>query len=106
MNENKGIDNSWIKIIKCIGAKAQDEKMHWNTTKTNNGLTFNFQNSQLLIDLVFTDRRNLSGTWPESACGKSSSCLFSFSAVRNAITKATEYITFCFSFRISLFFPF
>ena len=27
INENKGIDNSRIKIVKCISVKAQDEKM-------------------------------------------------------------------------------
>ena len=27
MNENKMIDNPRIKIVKCVGAKAQDEKM-------------------------------------------------------------------------------
>ena len=35
----------------------------------------------------------------------SSSCRFSFSAARNAITKAAEYVTFGFSFRILIFFP-
>ena len=42
--------------------------MRWNTTKTNHG--HNFQYTKL------TD------TWPKSACGKSSSCGFSFSAAR------------------------
>ena len=32
----------------------------------------------------------------KSACGKSSSCRFSFSAARNAITKATDYSAFSF----------
>ena len=27
MNENKRIDNNGIKIVKCVGAKAQDERM-------------------------------------------------------------------------------
>ena len=27
MNENKRIDNTGIKIVKCVGAKAQDERM-------------------------------------------------------------------------------
>ena len=26
MNENKRINDRWIKIVKCVGAKAQDEK--------------------------------------------------------------------------------
>ena len=36
MNENERIDNSRLKIVKCVGGKAQDEKLRWNTTKTNN----------------------------------------------------------------------
>ena len=66
-----------------------------------------FQYTQFsVIELVVTDRRNLSGTQPKSACGKSSSCWFSFSAEGNAITKATEYVTFGFSFRILVFLSF
>ena len=42
MNENKRINDRWIKIVKCVGAKAQDEKMRWNTTKTNNGRSFQY----------------------------------------------------------------
>ena len=57
-----------------------------------------------VIDLVLTDRRNLSDTRPKSACGKSSSSRFSFSAVRNAITKVTDFVTFGFSFRTCLVF--
>ena len=45
-------------------------------------------------------------TRPKSASGKSSSCWFSFSADRNANTKATEYATFGFSLSILVFFPF
>ena len=55
-----------------------------------------------VIDLVLTDRRNLSGTRPKSVCGKSSGCRFSFSAARNALTKATDFVTFGFSFLTSL----
>lgn len=48
-------------MVKCVGDMAQDEKMSRNTTKTNSGC--NFQNTKfLVIDLVPTDRRNLSGT--------------------------------------------
>ena len=81
MNENKRIDNSRLKIVKCVGGKAQDEKLRWNTTKTNNG-------------------RNILSK--KSACGKSSSCRFLFSAKRNAI----EYVAFGFSFRVWVFSPF
>ena len=69
--------------------------MRWNTTKTNR--RHNFQYTKFpAIDLVFTDRGNISDTWPKSACGQSSSCRFSFSAARNSITKATEYLSVFF----------
>ena len=55
-----------------------------------------------VFELVLTDRMYR----PKSACSKSSSCRFSFSATRNAISKATEYVTFSFSYRILVFFPF
>ena len=105
MNENKKIDNPRIKIVKCVGAKAQNEKMRWNNIKINK--RHNFQNTKFsVIDLVLTQIGNHSGTRPKSACGKSSSRRFSFPAARNAITKATEYVTFGFSFRILVFFSF
>ena len=44
-----------------------------------------------------------SGKRPKSASCKSSSCRFSFSAARNANTKATEYVIFGFSFCILVF---
>ena len=65
----------------------------------------NFQYTQFsVIDLVLTDRRNLSGTQPKSACGKSSSCWLLFSGVRNAISKGNEYVIFSFTFHILVFF--
>lgn len=106
MNENKRINNPQIKVVKCIGTEAQDRKMCWNFLKTNNGN--NFQNKKFsVIDLgSLLAEENISGTWPKSACDKSSSCQFLFSAARDGITKATEYITFSFSFCNLVFFPF
>ena len=40
MNENNRIDNLQIKIVKCFGPKAQDEKMRWNIAKRTNGRNF------------------------------------------------------------------
>ena len=71
-------------------------------TKTKNGRNFQFTKFSF-IDIVLTDK-SLSGKRPKSASGKSSSCRFSFSAERNANTKATEYVTFGFSLRILVFF--
>ena len=70
--------------------------------KNNNGRNFQFTKFSF-IDFVLTDRRSLSGKRPKSASGKSSSCRFSFSAERNANTKATECATF---FSILVFFLF
>ena len=71
-------------------------------TKTTMVVVFKFS----FINVVLTDRRSLSGKWPKSASGKSSSYRFSFSAERNANIKATEYVTFSFSSNILVFFPF
>ena len=73
--------------------------------KINNGRNFQFTKFSF-IDFVLTDRRSLLGKRPKSVSGKSSSCRFSFSAERNANTKATEYVTFGFSFSILVFFLF
>ena len=55
---------------------------------------------------VLTDRRGFSGKQPKLASGKSSSCWFSSSAERNANIKATEYVTFSFSFSTLVSFSF
>ena len=73
--------------------------------KTNNGRNFQFTKFPY-TDFVLTDRRSLSGKRPKSANHKSSSCRFSFSAERNANTKATEYVIFGFSFSLLVFFLF
>ena len=73
--------------------------------KNNNGRNFQFTKFSS-IDFVLTDRRSLSGKRPKSASGKSSNCRFAFSAERNGNTKATEYVTFGFSFSILVFLPF
>ena len=72
--------------------------------KTNNSRNFQFTKF-LFIDFVLTERRNLSDKRPKSTSDKCSSCRFSFSAVKNANTKATEYVTFGFSFSVIVFFP-
>ena len=106
MNENKWINNPQITIIECI--------WHWllrwknalnHDYKNNNGRNFQFTKFSF-IDFVLTNRGSLTGKQPKSASGKSSSCWFSFSAKRNANTKATEYVTFGFSFSILVSFPF
>ena len=63
--------------------------------KTNEGRNFQFTKFSF-IDFVLNDRRSLSGKRPKSSSDKSSSCRFSFSAERNANTKATEDVTSSF----------
>ena len=64
----------------------------------NNNNSRNFRCTKFsFTDFVLTDRRSLLGKRPKWVSGKSSSCRFSFSAERNAYTKATEYATFGFS---------
>ena len=98
MNENKWVDNSrkskrrvrWRSLLRWKNALNHDYK-------NNNDRNFQFTKFSF-IDFVLTDGRSLSGKRPKSASDKSSSCRFSFSAERNANTKATEYVTFGFSF--------
>ena len=75
MNENETIDNPWIKFIKYFDAKARDGKICWKSPpqKQTMGVSVsNFQHTKFsVIDLVLTDKRNLSGKWPKFACGKS-----------------------------------
>ena len=63
--------------------------------KTNEGRNFQFTKFSF-IDFVLNNRRSLSGKRPKSSSDKSSSCRFSFSAERNANTKATEDVTSSF----------
>ena len=69
-------------------------------TKTTMFIIFNLQNSHLLTFSLSTEK--VSGKRLKSASGKSSSCRFSFSAARNANTKA---VISGFSFCISVFSP-
>ena len=70
--------------------------------KNNNGRNSQFTKLSF-IDFVHTDRRSILGKRPKQASDKSSSYRFSFSAGRNANTKATKYVIFGFSFSILVF---
>ena len=63
------------------------------------GVTFKPENFSV-SHFFLTDRRYIFRN-----CGKSFSCGFSCSDARNATIKATEYVTFDFSFRILVLFP-
>ena len=105
MNENKWIDNPRITIVECGRWLLRWQNVLNHDYKNNYGRNFQFTKFSF-IDFVLTDRRSLSGKRQKWASDKSSSCWFSFSAERNANTKATEYVTFGFSFSILVFFPF
>ena len=72
--------------------------------KQTMGVAFFSQNSQLLT-FSLPKKGIFSCTRPKSACGKSSSSRFSFSATRNTITQVKD-LTFGISFRILFYFPF
>ena len=98
--ENKWVDNPRITIVECVGAHPLRWKNALNYDYKNNN-SRNFQFTKFLsIDFVLNDKRSLSGKRPKSARSKSSSCRFSFSAARNANTKANEYLTFGFYLNI------
>ena len=60
MNENKRIDNPWIRVVKCVDALKMKTCLEWLQKQTV-GLISNIKKFTV-IELVLTDRRNLSGT--------------------------------------------
>ena len=75
MNEQDRICNRWKKVVECLDDKAQDEKCIESLQKQTMGI---IQFSKQILSY-----------WPSKlACVKSSSCLISFAAMRNAMTKA------------------
>ena len=60
MNENKRIDNPWIRVVKCVDALKMKTCLEWLQKQTV-GLISNIKKFTV-IELVLTDRRNPSGT--------------------------------------------
>ena len=93
-----------MKIVKSVGAKALDEKYVETIQSQMMGVVFNTQNSQLVIWSLLTEKsfRHTAkiGLW------QIFHFRFSSLATRNAIFKATEYVTFGFYFHVLVFFPF
>lgn len=56
MNKTTGLTIPQLKIIMCVGTKAQDEKNALNHNKTNHGHKFNIQYSQLLTLSLLTEK--------------------------------------------------
>ena len=97
MNENK------LKNRQSYSALVlKMEKNALNHDYKNNN-RWNFKFTEFSIIDFFLTVKEVSVKQPKSAYGKSSSCRFSFSATRKAITKVTEYVTLGFSFRILVF---
>ena len=94
MNINVRIDTP-NKIVKCVSALTMKTYFESLQKQTMSPI-WNIQNSQWLHWYLPSEDIF-------QACGKSVSCWFSFSADRNAITKATEDINFVFPFRILVF---
>ena len=89
------------KCVKSIQKtnKQITKKKQTNKQKKKMGVTFNPKNFSV-SHFFLTDRRYIFRN-----CDKSFSCGFSCSDARNATIKATEYVTFDFSFRILVLFP-
>ena len=60
INENKRIDNPWIRVVKCVDALKMKTCLE-GLQKQTVGLISNIKKFTV-IELVLTDRRNLSGT--------------------------------------------
>ena len=79
--------------------------MHWTITETDDGRSFLFTKFSVIDFFPYRKKGIFSCTRPKSACSKSSSSRFSFSATRNTIIQVKD-LTFSISFRILFYFPF
>ena len=60
INENRRIDNPWIRVVKCVDALKMKTCLEWLQKQTV-GLISNIKKFTV-IELVLADRRNPSGT--------------------------------------------
>ena len=104
MNENKRIASPGIKIVKSVGDKALDEKCVETIQSQTMCVIFNTQNSQLVTWSLPTEK-SFRYTAQNRPVANLSIVDFLPLAARNAISKATAYVTFGFSFHILVFFP-
>ena len=76
MNENKRINNPWIRVVKCVDALKMKTSVE-SLQKQTVGLIFKIKKkSQLLNWSLPTEKKSFRYT----GCGKSSSCWFSFAS--------------------------
>ena len=93
-----------IKIVKCVGALKM-KKCVESLQKQTVGLIFNIRNSQLLTWSLPTEQF-LQIHGESHPVANLLDVNFRSQPRENAITKATEYVAFGFSFRILVFLPF
>ena len=93
-----------IKIVKCVGALKM-KKCVESLQKQTVGLIFNIRNSQLLTWSLPTEEF-LQIHGESHPVANLLDVNFRSQPRENAITKATEYVAFGFSFRILVFLPF
>ena len=92
------------KSYSVLALKLKIKKVLWITiTKTTMGVIFNLQNYHLLTLFLPTEEilQAIGKNWPAANL---SFVDFRSQPRRNAITKATEYVAFGFSFRMLVFF--
>ena len=101
MIENKRIDNTRMKIVKCVC--TQDENKGWITRKTEMVVIF-----KILSYWLFPYQQEKSfrftakmGLWQNFQLS-----IFVLSGEKCPLTKAIEYVTFDLSLCILVFFPF
>lgn len=106
MNKTTGLTISQLKIIMCVGTKAQDEKKCIESQQNLPWAQVQYTIFSV-TDFVPTDRKNLSSIQPNLCVANLQNVNFcSQPCTRYAITKATEYIMLSFSFPILVSFPF
>ena len=76
MNENKRINNPWIRVVKCVDALKMKTSVE-SLQKQTVGLIFNTKKKNTVIELVLTDRKK---SFRYTGRGKSSSRWFSFAS--------------------------
>ena len=76
MNENKRINNPWIRVLKCVDTLKMKTSVE-SLQKQTVGLIFNTKKKITVIELVLTDRKK---SFRYTGRGKSSSRWFSFAS--------------------------
>ena len=92
MNENKRINNPWIRVLKCVDTLKMKTSVE-SIQKQTVGLIFNLKKITV-IELVLTDRKK---SFRYTGRGKSSSRWFSFSSK----SSWSSFVSVCTAFAYS-----